>query len=100
MSQPLGSIRSGWWGHFCLHASRAERIANRIMPFSSFRDPPDLDRAQNALEELWRRIKPVIEDRHQQREHDRLVYLVASFNLAAHDEEDLIQRVWERYWQR
>lgn len=70
------------------------------MPFSSFQDPADLARAQGALDELWRRIKPIVEERHQQCEHDRLVYLVASFALVAHDEEDLIERVWQRYWQR
>ena len=70
------------------------------MPFSSFRDPSDIARAQSVLDELWRRIKPVIEDCDQQREHDRLVFLVASFALAVQDEDDLIERVWERYWQR
>lgn len=70
------------------------------MPFSSFRNPSDLARAQSALDDLWRRIQPIIEDCDQQREHDRLVFLVASCTLAAEDEKDLIERVWERYWQR
>ena len=70
------------------------------MPFSSFHHPADLGRAQAALDELWRRIKPIVDEAEQQREYDRLVYLVSSFTLAAHDEEDLIERVWERYWQR
>ncbi|RYF30765.1 MAG: hypothetical protein EOO23_04360 [Comamonadaceae bacterium] len=70
------------------------------MPFSSFHNPEDIARAQTALDQLWRRIKSIIEQEDQQREYARLVYLVASFALAAHDEEDLIERVWERYWQR
>ncbi|RYF30698.1 MAG: hypothetical protein EOO23_04540 [Comamonadaceae bacterium] len=70
------------------------------MPFSTFQDPADLARAPGALEQLWQRIKPIIEEADQQREYDRLVYLVAASALAAHDEEDLIERVWERYWQR
>ncbi|WP_377844066.1 hypothetical protein [Bosea sp. UC22_33] len=70
------------------------------MPFSSFQDPADLQRAQAALDEMWRRIRPIIDEADQPRERDRLVYLVASYTLAAHDEDDLIERVWERYWQR
>ncbi len=75
-------------------------VASRIMPFSSFHDPADLRRAQAALDELWQRIKPILNEVDQQREYDRLVYLVAAYTLAAHDEANLIQRVWERYWQR
>ncbi|RYF31625.1 MAG: hypothetical protein EOO23_01950 [Comamonadaceae bacterium] len=70
------------------------------MPLSSFQNPADLQRANAALDQLWQRIKPIIEEPDQQREYHRLVYLVAAFALAAHDEEDLIERVWERYWQR
>lgn len=70
------------------------------MPFSSFRDPADVARAHAALSELWRRIKPLIDDRDLAREHDRLAYLVASFTLTALDEEELIQRVWDRYWRK
>lgn len=70
------------------------------MPFSSFHDPADLARAQRALGDLWRRIRPTVDPADEAREHDRLVYLVASFTLVAEDAEDLIERVWERYWQK
>ena len=70
------------------------------MPLRSFKDPADIERAQVALDELWRRIKPIISASDQDREHARLEYLVASFTLVAADEEDLIERVWARYWQR
>ncbi|WP_377848597.1 hypothetical protein [Bosea sp. UC22_33] len=70
------------------------------MPFSSFHDPADFARAQGALDQLWQRIKVIIEEADQQREYDRLAFLVASFALVTQDEDDLIERVWERYWQR
>ena len=84
---------------FTLQACGTEPILP-LMPLSSFHDSADLARAQGALEQLWRRIKPILDEADQQREYDRLVYLVAAFTLAAQDEEDLIERVWERYWQR
>lgn len=87
-----------WFRAFFV-ASLGNRRTLSIMPLSSFHDPADLGRAQAALDELWRRIKPIVDERHQEREYYRLVYLVAAFTLAAQDEDDLIDRVWERYWQ-
>ena len=70
------------------------------MPFSSFQDPEDVRRAHKALNELWRLIRPLVGPADQQSEHDRLAHVVASLTMASHDEEDLIEKAWERFWQR
>ncbi|KRE07015.1 hypothetical protein ASE61_23785 [Bosea sp. Root670] len=70
------------------------------MPFSSFSDPADIARAQGALEIAWSRIKRLVIEEEREREQARLVFIIASLAHASYDEEELAERVWERYWQR
>lgn len=70
------------------------------MPFSSFQDPADIARSQGALDSVWARIKPLVDEKDRERERARLVYIVASYALTAIDEDDLAERAWRRYWER
>lgn len=69
------------------------------MPLFSFKKPADLSRAQGALEATWRLLKPLLDDPDLEREHARLTFIIASLELATHDEQELIERCLERYWQ-
>lgn len=69
------------------------------MPLFSFKKPADLSRAQGALEATWRLPKPLLDDPDLEREHARLTFIIASLELATHDEQELIERCLERYWQ-
>lgn len=85
-------------GPFCVSADAG--LTSGAMPFSSFQDPADIARSQGALDSVWRRIKPLVDEKDQERERARLVYIVASYALIAVDEDDLAERAWKRYWQR
>jgi hypothetical protein len=67
------------------------------MPFSSLSDPVDLARAQAALETAWTEIKPALPPGSDQRERQRLAYIVAALAGLAEDEDDLARRAVERY---
>lgn len=75
-------------------------LAEFDMPFSSFSDPTDIARAQGAFEIAWSRIKRLVIEADREREHARLVFIIASLARASYDEEELAERAWERYWQR
>jgi len=70
------------------------------MPFSCLHDPADIARAQGALDSTWKRIKPIIDQQDHEREHARLVYIVAALAQVALDEDDLAERTWKRFWQK
>lgn len=61
------------------------------MLFSSLSDPVDLARAQAALEAAWNEVRSTIPDAFDERERNRLAYIVAA--LAAIAEDDLARRV-------
>uniref|UniRef100_A0A9E8CP04 Uncharacterized protein n=1 Tax=Bosea sp. NBC_00436 TaxID=2969620 RepID=A0A9E8CP04_9HYPH len=67
------------------------------MPFSSLSDPVDLARAQAALEAAWNEIRSTIPDAFDERERNRLAYIVAA--LAAIAGDDLTRRAIARYRQ-
>ncbi|MDR6831357.1 hypothetical protein J2W99_005110 [Bosea robiniae] len=67
------------------------------MPFSSLHNPIDLARAQAALDDAWKQVKPMIEDGDRERERTRLSYIVASLVMLALDEEDLVDRALRQY---
>ncbi|MEZ2409032.1 hypothetical protein AB6806_19685 [Bosea sp. RCC_152_1] len=67
------------------------------MPFSSLSDPVDLARAQAALEAAWNEVRSTIPDAFDERERTKLAYIVAALVAVAEDEDDLTQRVIERY---
>lgn len=67
------------------------------MPFSSLQNPIDLARAQAALDDAWKQVKPMIEDGDRERERRRLSYIVASLVMLALDEEDLVDRALRQY---
>lgn len=75
-------------------------LAEFDMPFSSFSDTADIARTQGALEIAWSRIKRLVIEEDREREHARLVFIIASLAHASYDEEELAERAWERYWQR
>ena len=62
------------------------------MPFSSFKDPVDVARAQAALDVAWEPVRSTIAENDLERERNRLAYIVASFALVAFDEADLVSR--------
>ena len=64
------------------------------MPFSSFSDSADIARAQSALEIAWSRIKRLVIEDDREREHARLVFIIASLAHASYDEEELAERAW------
>ncbi|MGW9333414.1 hypothetical protein [Bosea sp. NPDC055594] len=66
------------------------------MPFSSLTGPVDLARAHAALEAAWTEIK-VQQPDIDERERDRLAFIVASLAPLAMDEEDLAQRAVEKF---
>ncbi len=68
------------------------------MPLFSFKEPADLSRAQGALEATWRLLKPLLDDPDLERAH-ALTFIIASLVPATHDEQELIERCLERYWQ-
>lgn len=70
------------------------------MPFSSFSDTADIARAQGALEIAWSRVQRLVIEEDCEREHARLVFIIASLAQTSYDEEELAERAWERYWQR
>ena len=67
------------------------------MPFSSFSDPADLQRAQDALNAAWAIISTDINEAHHEREKTRLVYIVAAAMQQNMDKPDLVQICVERY---
>lgn len=70
------------------------------MPFSSLTDPVDLARAQSALDAAWKRIAPIIDEHDHEEARTRLAYFIASFALAALDEDDLAERAIEQFRKR
>lgn len=69
------------------------------MPFSSLSDPVDLARAQAALEAAWSEVRSTIPDALDERERNRLAYIVAALVAIAEDEDDLARRAIARYRQ-
>lgn len=67
------------------------------MPFSSLQNPVDLARAQAALDDAWRQVKPLVDDGDRERERTRLSYIVASLVMLALDEQDLVDRALRQY---
>ncbi|MBN9438264.1 hypothetical protein [Bosea sp. (in: a-proteobacteria)] len=66
------------------------------MPFSSLTGPVDLARAHAALEAAWTEIKAQQPDI-DERERERLAFIVASLAPLAMDVEDLAQRAAEKF---
>ena len=54
-------------------------------------------RAQAALDDAWKQVKPMIEDGDRERERTRLSCIVASLVMLALDEEDSIDRALTQY---
>ncbi len=69
------------------------------MPLFSFTKPDDLSRAQGAMETTWKMLRPLIDEQDREREHARLTFIIASLVPHTHDEQDLVERSLERYWQ-
>lgn len=69
------------------------------MPLHSFKHPADLARAQRAFETAWKLVRPVLDEPDREREHARLTFIIASLVATTHDEQELVERSLERYWQ-
>lgn len=69
------------------------------MPLFSFTEPADLSRALGALEAAWRMLRPLIDEPDREREHARLTFIIASLVPTTYDEQELLERALERYWQ-
>jgi hypothetical protein len=69
------------------------------MPFSSLSDPVEVARAHAALERAWAEIKasgqPLLGS--DLSERSRLVAMVAGSVLFAQDEDELVERVVQRF---
>jgi tryptophanase len=70
------------------------------MPFSALTDPVELARAGAALDAAWNEIRLTVPHSDHERERTHLAYIIASLVAVAEDEDDLTQRVIERYRQR
>ena len=67
------------------------------VPFSTFSSPRDLARCDAVLNRAWAFVEPDIVQEERDLQKVRLAYIVASFFLVATDDDDLVQRVVERF---
>lgn len=67
------------------------------MPFSSFKDPVEVARAQSALDAAWEQVRGSIAEKDRERQRTRLAYIIASFALVAVDEANLISRALSHF---